>query len=243
MRTIAIIQARMGSTRLPGKVLMDLGGDTVLAHGVQRLRRADRVDHVVVATTAGSRDDAIVSECSRLGAGFFRGSEADVLDRYYQAALAFHAGVVVRITSDCPLIDPGLVDEVVELRRREGADYASNCLLRRYPRGLDTEVFTVEALERTWRQADKAYQREHVTPYMVEHPERFKLASSVAPSDYSHYRWTVDTPQDLQLLREIYARFPGEAHFDWRAVIEVMEREPQLAEINSMIVQKALGGD
>jgi spore coat polysaccharide biosynthesis protein SpsF len=236
-----IIQARMGSTRLPGKVLMDLRGRTVLARVVGRLRRATRVDEIVVATTDCVADDAIVRECSRLGVSTFRGSEVDVLDRYYQAARLFAAGIVVRITSDCPVIDPQLVDETICIFHQQRGDYASNAFPRTYPRGLDTEVFTIAALEQAWRDAREPYEREHVTPYFYEHPELFRLVSQRGQIDYSQYRWTLDTAEDLELLHTIYARF-DDGDFSWSDAIQLMEREPELAELNSHVVQKALQG-
>lgn len=240
MTTLAIIQARMGSSRLPGKVLMDLGGGTVLARVVRRLERSQQISRVVVATTSAPVDQAIVSECERLQVPCFRGSEDDVLDRYYQAARLYPAGAVARITSDCPLIDPQLVDETIRVFRDEQADYASNVFPRTYPRGLDTEVFTCAALERAWREAREPYQREHVSPYLYQHPERFRLASVSGDVDHSHYRWTVDTPGDLELLRTIYSRFDNCDDFHWQDVIALMEREPELAELNSQVLQKSL---
>ena len=243
MKTVAIIQARMGSTRLPGKVIMDLGGDTVLARVVRRLCRAKFVDEIVIATTSSDADDAIVRECERLGVPWFRGSEDDVLDRYYQAAQTYAAGAVVRITSDCPLIDPELVDGTIRVFQEQHCDYASNLFPRTYPRGLDTEVFTVAALERDWREARAPYQREHVTPFLYEHPELFRLVSLRGRIDYSQYRWTLDTAEDLQLLRAIYARFSNQDNFGWREAVALMEREPELAELNSRVLQKSLHGN
>jgi spore coat polysaccharide biosynthesis protein SpsF len=242
VKITAIIQARMGSTRLPGKVLMDLEGETALARVVGRLRRATQVKQIVVATTNCIADDAIVRECDRLKIPTFRGCENDVLDRYYQAARACAAEAVVRITSDCPVIDPGLVDDTIELFQRQQGDYASNSLPPIYPRGLDVEVFTIAALEQAWRDARKPYEREHVTPYFYEHPELFRLVSLGGQTNYSRYRWTLDTAEDLELLRTIYARFGSRDDFGWCEVVQLMEREPELAELNSHVVQKALQG-
>ena len=239
MKVVAIIQARMGSTRLPGKVLLDLSGKTVLARVIERLRRAKSVDELLVATTDRPEDDAIVEACNRLSVASFRGQENDVLDRYHQAALSVDADVIVRITSDCPLIDPELVDQTVRTFTSEAADYASNCLDRRYPRGLDTEVIRAQALARAWREARQPYEREHVTPYLPEHSAQFKLASLIADADYSHHRWTVDTPEDLELVRAIYQRLgPGE--FLWRDVLTLLDREPVLVELNRGVPQKVL---
>lgn len=240
MRVVAIIQARMGSTRLPGKVLKDLGGETVLARVVNRSRRATLVDEVVVATTVRAADGAIVQECERLSVACFRGDEADVLDRYYQAAQTFSADAIVRITSDCPLIDPELIDAAVHAFLGQKADYATNALVVTYPRGLDVEVISADALARTWEAAREGYQRTHVTPYMYENLELFKILSLTAEKDYSKYRWTVDTPEDLEAIREIYKHFADGDRVHWSEVISLMETNPELVELNSGVRQKAL---
>jgi spore coat polysaccharide biosynthesis protein SpsF len=240
MITLAVIQARMGSSRLPGKVLMNLGGASVLARVVGRLGRSQEITQIVVATTGAPADEAIVRECERLPVTCFRGSEEDVLDRYYQCWRAYPADAIVRITSDCPLIDPNLVDETIFTFKDQKADYASNVIPRTYPRGLDTEVFTSAALERAWREARDLYEREHVTPYFYEHPNTFRMASVSSAVDYSRYRWTLDTREDLELLRAIYARFDSRHDLSWQDVIALMEREPELAELNSQVLQKSL---
>jgi spore coat polysaccharide biosynthesis protein SpsF (cytidylyltransferase family) len=240
MNTVAIIQTRIGSSRLPGKVLMDLEGATVLARVVRRLERSRQISKVVVATTCEAADAAIVAECEHLHVSCFRGSEQDVLDRYYRAAHANAADVVVRVTSDCPLIDPELIEQTIEVFGDENADYASNVSPRTYPRGLDTEVFTVAVLDRAWIEGREPYQREHVTPYLYEKPQIFRLASKSGDTDYSHYRWTLDTLEDLELLRAIYRHFDGADDFSWREVVNLMEREPKLAELNSRVLQKSV---
>lgn len=240
MNILVIIQARMGSTRLAGKVLMDLEGETVLARVVRRLERSQQVTKIVVATTVEPGDEAIVRECGRLQVSCFRGSEQDVLDRYYRAAHANAADAVVRVTSDCPLIDATLVDETAVVLKNQEADYASNVFPRTYPRGLDTEVFTVAALDRAWSEAREPHQREHVTPYLYEHPQTFRLASLSGAVDYSRYRWTLDTREDLELLRAIYSRFNRRDDFSWQEVVHLMEREPELVELNSRVLQKSV---
>ena len=230
----------MASTRLPGKVLMDIGGRTALARVVRRLSRATLINEVVVAASNLPADAAIVRECERLDIPCFRGSEADVLDRYYWAAKNFDVDAVVRITSDCPLIDPQLVDEIIQVFATEEADYASNVIPRTYPRGLDTEVFTTEALAWAWLEAREPHQREHVTPYFYEHPGTFKIASAAGDADFSHHRWTLDTPEDLELIRAIYFRFDDRDDFSWRDVLDLTEREPELSQLNAHIVQKAV---
>jgi spore coat polysaccharide biosynthesis protein SpsF len=240
VRVVAIIQARMGSTRLPGKVLKDLCGATVLARVVNRTRRATLVDEVVVATTVQPADEAIVKECERLSVACFRGDEADVLDRYYHAAQKYSADAIVRITSDCPLIDPELIDATIRAFLDDKADYATNALVVTYPRGLDVEVFTAEALAETWGEAQQAYERTHVTPYMYENPERFKIVALTAEKDYGKYRWTVDTDEDMEAIREIYRRFGNADSVPWYEVVSLMETHPELAELNSNVRQKAL---
>ncbi|MFY9904391.1 MAG: glycosyltransferase family protein [Terriglobales bacterium] len=240
MRVVAIIQARMGSTRLPGKVLKDLGGETVLARVVNRVRRAVLVDEVVVATSVLPADDAIARECDALKVACFRGDELDVLDRYYRAAQEFAADVVVRITSDCPLIDPELIDATIRSRLDQKADYASNALVRSYPRGLDVEAFTADALARAWSSATENYQRIHVTPYLYETPGSFKVISTAGGIDHSQYRWTLDTEEDLELIRAIYKHFGNRDSIRWVEVLHLMEAQPELAALNSHVRQKAM---
>ncbi len=238
MKVVAIIQARMGSTRLPGKVLKDLCGETVLARVVNRTRRATLLNEVVVATSVQPTDDAIVQECGRLSVACFRGDEADVLDRYYRAAEKFSADAIVRITSDCPLIDPEVSDKTIRAFLERHPDYASNVLERRYPRGLDTEVMTFAALESARRDARDPYQREHVTPFLYQHPERFRLVSVTGDRDYSHYRWTLDTLEDLEFLRAVYERGAEASDPAWQDVLRILEGEPDLAAINEHVKQK-----
>jgi len=240
MNIITIIQARMGSTRLPGKVMLDLCGKTVLARVVERVQRSRRAGDVVVATTTQPADDRVLEECMRLGAKVFRGSESDVLDRYYRAAKQSAADAIVRICSDCPLIDPEIVDRTIQSFLDEQADYASNALERSYPRGLDTEIMTWDALERCWREARAFYQRSHVTPYIYENPRQFKIVRVRSEEDYSDCRWTLDTPEDLKFIRAIYDRMEDKERFSWRDVLQVLEEEPELAELNQHILQKAL---
>lgn len=240
MRTLALVQARMGSTRLPEKVLQDIGGKTMLARVLERAQRSRLLDGVAVATTTESEDDAIVEECRRLGVPVSRGSAEDVLDRYRHAAETFEADPVVRITSDCPLLDPEVLDDIVALFRTERPDYASNVTARSFPQGLDVEVFRRSALETAAREATKPYERAHVTPFIYQHPDRFQLALLRADADYSGQRWTVDTAEDLAFVRAIYARLGAGGRFGWRAVLDLLAREPQLADLNRHVRQKAL---
>lgn len=240
MKVVAIVQARMGSTRLPGKVLKDLEGKTVLGRVVERLRRAELIDEVLIATTDVPADDAIVAECRRLQVPISRGDQDDVLDRYYRAAQLAKAEVVVRVTSDCPLIDPEIIDKTIAAFLEAKPDYASNIQVRTYPRGLDTEVMSFAALSRAWQGARAKYEREHVTPYIFEHPKEFNLQSVTGEADHSAQRWTVDTPEDLQLVQAIYARLRDKPEFLWRDVLAVLDREPELMELNRSVMQKAI---
>lgn len=239
MRHVAILQARMGAQRLPGKVLQDIAGVTMLARTVERTRRSSLLDEVVVATTLHPQDDAVVGECARIGVPCFRGAERDVLDRYARAAEMFAAGSVIRITCDCPLIDPEVIDRVLMAFLQEQPDFASNTLKRTYPRGLDVEVIGRSTLDCASREARVPHEREHVTPYIFEHPDRFRLLSVVGEEDLSAYRLTVDTEEDLRLVRSLYERLGANGHFTWREIIALLRAEPSLAALNRSVIQKS----
>jgi spore coat polysaccharide biosynthesis protein SpsF len=243
MKTVVIVQARMGSSRLPGKVLLPLCGQTVLAHVIERCRRMRGVDEVMIATTQEARDAAIEAEALLLGVRCWRGSEDDVVSRYYEAARSCQADVVVRVTSDCPLLDPEVSSEVLErfIADKE-ARYVSNTLERSYPRGLDTEVFEFSALQEAYEEATENLEREHVTPFLYRNPERFHVRSITHPRDFSTYRWTLDTPEDWELIQAIYAELYHRGKvFSWQEAAALMERRPELATINAHIEQKKLG--
>jgi spore coat polysaccharide biosynthesis protein SpsF len=237
LRINAIIQARMGSTRLPGKVLMDVGGQSALGRVVRRVERAKLLDQIVVATSVAKGDDAVAAECVRLQVPCFRGTGEDVLDRYSRAAQAWPSDAVVRITADCPLIDAEVVDQTIEVFLNSGADYSSNTQ-ETYPLGISAEVFSVQALDHAWRDARKGYEREHVTPFFYEHPELFRISSISAHGDYSRYRLTLDTKEDLDLIRAVYANFDNQDTMSWQDVVGLLERRPELAALNSHVVQK-----
>jgi len=366
-RTVAIIQARRSSRRLPDKVLLDIGGKPMLQRVVERTRQARRLDEVIVATTIAPEDDAIGQLCQHIGVAVTRGSVFDVLDRFYQTSLAFQAKVVVRITADCPLIDPGVIDQVVEaffnwgkfspptslpegegsrpspptslprgegsrpspptslsggegrkpspptplprgegsrpspptplpggegsrpspptpLPRGEGSkgsmvspptslpggegskamwDFAANRLpppwKRTFPIGLDVEVCTFAALERAWREATQPYHREHVMPYLYEEERSVHVSTLQSPAhlppfppkffrvlqvdhdpDYGFYRWTVDTAEDLQFVRHVYAHFDNRDSFSWMEILEFVQRHPEIAQINAAVPHKTV---
>jgi spore coat polysaccharide biosynthesis protein SpsF len=231
---VAIIQARMGSTRLPGKVLLEVQGQPLLGHVVQRVKQAKMVEQVVVATSEASSNEAIVDFCQQAGVLCFRGSENDVLDRYYQAAKWIQADLIVRVTADCPLIDPTVIDRVVSAHLQGAYDYTSNTLERTYPDGLDTEVFTFAALSRAWQEAKLLSEREHVTPYIWKHDEIFTIQQVTQSQDWSQLRWTVDEPEDLTFAQAVYRhlRYQPERTFLMEDVIELLKAQPELAEIN-----------
>lgn len=232
----------MDSSRLPGKVLVDIAGEPMLVRVVERVRKAKSLHKVVVATTTHASDDPVEDLCVQRGYSYYRGSMHDVLDRYYQAAQQFEAQVIVRITADCPLIDPGLVDQAVEALHLTGADFVANRLPppwgRTYPIGLDIEVCTFEALARAWHEADQPVHREHVMPYLYEQEGRFHTHLLNHDPDYGHLRWTVDTPEDLELIRRIYVHFDGRDDFSWLEVLDLVQSQPHLTAINAAIKHK-----
>jgi spore coat polysaccharide biosynthesis protein SpsF len=235
------VQARCGSTRLPGKVLADILGHPMLYWVVNRVRAAKLVDQVVVATSEESRDDAVEQLCRAEGWDVFRGSENDVLDRYHGAATAFGADVVVRVTADCPLIDPQVIDSVITayMADPQQPDYASNTQRRTFPAGLDTEVFSMAALRRAWSEDKNPAWREHVTPFIYRSKGGFRLVDVLNDTDESTIRWTVDTPEDLALVREIYRCF-GNGEFSWTEALGAMQAHPDWKSINADVRQKEL---
>lgn len=249
MKIVAIIQARMGSTRLPGKVMMKISGKTVLEHVITRVKQSKFINEIIIATTVKSDDDAIVEESKRLGVNYYRGSEDDVLSRYYYAAEEYNADVVIRITSDCPLIDPEILDQMIckfkNLYNDNKVDYLSNTIERTFPRGLDAEIFSFKILEEAFHNAEKTYEKEHVTPYIYENPDIFKLVGYKNNIDYSDHRWTLDTPEDFEFIKKIYGSLYNNNNnklirFDY--IINYLKLYPEYLQINSNIDQKKLRG-
>jgi len=230
----------MGSTRLPGKVLQPILGKPMLWWVMHRLSRCRQFDQVVVATTTSPLDDPLVRLCTHEHWSAFRGSEEDVLDRYHRAAKQFRADHIVRITSDCPLIDPAVTDHVVAsyFSAAPSPDYVSNTLQRTYPRGLDVEIFSLRSLEIAWRE-DNSTWREHVTPFIYRHPERFVLRGVTNPVDFSHQRWTVDTPTDLDLAKAIYDHF-GHGDFTWQQALQAFGEHSEWGDLNRQVEQKTI---
>ena len=241
MTAMAIVQARMTSTRLPGKVLLPLGGETMLSRLIYRLRRAEACDAIVVATTDNSTDDPVAALCARLDVPCTRGSEHDVLGRYVAAAAQHDAERLVRVTADCPLLDPAIVDQLVEEHASSGCDYVSNMLPPTWPYGMAVEVFSHAALISAHECATKASDREHVTPYIYGHPERFELRNVRNPTDLSGHRWTVDTPADYELVSRLFdAVYPGNPNFTLADLLATIAQHPEWTQINQHIEQKSV---
>lgn len=239
MTTLIIVQARMTSTRLPGKVLLPLAGEPMLSRLVERLRRVQRADGIVVATTTNTTDDPIAALCAQLDVPCHRGSEHDVLARYADAARLHGADVVVRITSDCPLIDPALIDQVIAAYAEGGSDYVSNMLPPTWPYGMAVEVFSADALAQAHAEATQAAEREHVTPFLYWHPERYRLRNVASPVDLSTHRWTVDTPEDYELVSRLFDHLmPTHPNFTQANVLQLLEAHPDWIAINQHIQQK-----
>lgn len=228
MKPVLIVQARMTSTRLPGKVLLNVLHKPLLAYQIERLKKVQGASALVVATTTNDTDNPIVDLCDSLQVPVFRGSEKDVLSRYYGAASQFSAQTIVRITSDCPLIDPAIVDSVISYfeQNQDRYDYVSNCLKRTFPRGMDTEVFSMKALEMTQNLADSLAHREHVTPYLRESGQ-FRLANVAFRSDESRYRLTVDTAEDFSLIRKLLeSLYPHNPNFTLDDILQELKTNP-----------------
>lgn len=242
LKATAIIQARIGSTRLPKKIFLPLSGRPILWHVYQRVKKSKLIDDVVIATTDLPEDDLVEKFCIENKINYFRGSSDDVLSRYYFTAKSFQSDIIVRITSDCPLIDSNVIDEIIKLFISENADYASNVLERTFPRGYDTEVFSFSVLEKTFFEAKEKFEREHVTPFIYNHPEIFKLVSYKINKDYSSLRLTIDTQEDYNLIKIIYdSLFDSNNFFNLNDVINFLNNNPELIKINQHIEQKKLG--
>jgi len=239
-KTVAIIQARLGSTRLPRKVLIQLEGKTVLEHVVARVKASRLVDHIMVATTNSGKDNEIVRLCRLLGVQVYTGSEDDVLDRFYQAAKLFKSRNIdiVRITADCPLIDPEVINKVIELHLRGKADYTTNTLPETFPDGEDVEVFTFAALEKTWKSATLDSEREHVTPYIRKNLSEFKTSNLRCEADLSKKRWTLDEERDSEFIKTIYKDlYRKNKLFGMEDILKYIKKHPEVENINKGIIR------
>jgi len=231
----------MTSTRLPGKVMKEVLGKPLLEYQFERLQRVKEADELIIATTNNDSDQPIVELCKRLGIAYYCGSEEDVLSRYYEAATQLGADVIVRVTSDCPLIDPSIVDRVIKLYKdkRDNYDYVSNTLTRSYPRGMDTEVFSYKVLEEAFINAKEKPEREHVTPYICWQPERYRLGNVSHHEDQSRHRWTVDQIEDFLLIENIIkALYPDKPHFNMTDVLDILKENPEWLKLNAEVEQK-----
>ncbi|WP_048601371.1 cytidylyltransferase domain-containing protein [Rubeoparvulum massiliense] len=240
-KVIAIIQARMGSTRLPGKVMMKIDGKTILHHVIERVKQAYGFDQIVIATTTFTQDDVIAKAAIEYGVEIYRGSEENVLSRYYEAATKYHADVIVRITSDCPLIDPLIIDQLVQFYKSHDYEMVTNAGIdlskRTYPRGLDTEVFSYQALKEAYLNGHAPYHREHVTPYIYEKSDKIYYYQD--EKNNSQYRWTLDTEEDFRLIQAVYLYlYNGKHDFYYNDILKVFSEHPELIKINAHIEQK-----
>lgn len=239
MKILAILQARMTSTRLPGKILKPVLGKPLLHYELERLRRCPSITQLIVATTTNFQDDPVAALCEAEDLACYRGSEHDVLGRFYQAALPYQPDAILRVTGDCPLLDPQVVEGILHAYMNEGSvDYVSNSLERTFPRGLDAEVFSFWALEAAHREATDPIEREHVTPFLYRNPERFRLKQHKQSPNLSHHRWTVDTPEDFELIANILSSiYLANPDFTQADVLALLEKRPDWLAINAHIEQ------
>ncbi len=232
----AIVQVRMASTRLPEKAMLDISGKPLIWHVVNRLKKSKKLEKIIIATTTNKEDNVISKFSEKEGLSCFRGSVDDVLDRFHQAAKKFNVDKIVRITADCPLIDPGILDEVIKHFENDKYDYVSNVRPPTYPDGLDVEVFSFISLEKAWTEAKLASEREHVTPYIWKHPEIFKIKNIRYKKDLSKLRWCVDNLEDLKFIRMVYKMLYKEGKiFNMNDVLALLEKHPEIAKINEKI--------
>ena len=233
----AVIQARMGSSRLPGKVLKPLFQNQLALHlMLDRVKRAVYLDHIIVATSDLKADDAIQEACDIDGVQCFRGSESNVLERFYQAIQETIPPVthIMRLTADCPLHDPEIIDECIKYYQKHPCDYLSNTVPRTFPKGLDIEIMTRQALERAYQNAGSSYEKEHVTPYIKKHPNLFTLGNFQSKQDLSNHRWTLDYPEDYQMITRVYqVLYPDNPTFGWAEVIQLLKTHPEIYNINA----------
>ncbi|MBP1993974.1 cytidylyltransferase domain-containing protein [Paenibacillus eucommiae] len=241
MKVAAIIQARMNSSRLPGKVLKQVMNKSLIEYQLERVSRSREINEIIIATTTNQIDESIVDICRKLDLPYYRGSEEDVLSRYYGAAVAFKADVIVRLTADCPVIDPHILDEIIRyyMQYRHHYDYVSNFIDRTYPRGMDTEVFSIDALHIAHHEAFLDYDREHVTPFLYRNAGRFTLGNFRNNENESRHRWTVDTIEDFQLVSNIIQTlYPVNPHFTLEDMLSLMREHEEWYEINAFVSQK-----
>ena len=246
MKVVCLVQARVGSTRLPGKILKEICGKTILHHEIDRLKKCKEIDEIVIATTDKEDDDKIVNEAKKLSVKYFRGSENDVLSRFYYSAKENNADIIVRVTSDCPCIDFEILDKMLiyfkEKYKEKQVDYLSNTIKRTYPRGYDIEIFTFSALEKSYINAKKEYEREHVTPYIYDKTNNFLKLPFENKDDYSEYRVTLDTIEDFIVIKNIFENlYYKNPYFKLNDVVQYLNNNLHIVDINKHIEQKKLG--
>lgn len=237
-KIVAIVQARMGSTRLPGKVMKEIVGKPMLWHVINRVKHTEELSDVVIATTNLKEDTQILDLASEMEVKSYAGSESDVLDRYYQAAIMSEADVIVRITADCPLADPNVIDKVVKYYRINDFDYVSTSIIPTYPDGIGAEVFSFSTLERAWKEAILTSEREHVTPYLWKNPQIFSIKNLENDEDLLDLRWSVDEERDLKFIREIFKKLHDKNKiFYMEDVLDLLKKCPELMDINKGIIR------
>lgn len=242
MKVNAIIQARCGSTRLPGKIFMEIAGKPLLWHVVNRLTYANLIDDIVVATTTGIKDDAVEEWCDENNVKCFRGSEEDVLNRFYNAAMTFPCDVIVRVTADDPFKEPSIIDKIIKKLVDENLDLATNVFPPSFPEGLDCEVFTFDVLQTMEKTTNDSYDREHVTPYIYNNPDKFKIGNVLSNLQLSSYRWTIDNKEDYEMVNVIYdnRKNQSEGILLMDEILEILEKNPEIAFINSDVERSAM---
>jgi spore coat polysaccharide biosynthesis protein SpsF len=238
MKILTVIQARRGSTRLPDKVMMPVLGDPILLKMIERVKRSKLHGQLCVATTLEEKDDAIEEICKTHNIDLYRGNSSDLLDRHYQAAVLFGADAVVKIPSDCPLIDPNIIDKVLQhyISHSSKYDFVSNLHPASWPDGNDVEVMSFTTLEKAWKEAKRPLEREHTTPYIWENPDKFKIGSVLWETGFdfsTSHRWTLDYPEDFEFIKRVYEElYPKNPHFTLNDILQLLKENPAIAEIN-----------
>ncbi len=230
-----IIQARTQSIRLPNKVLALIENQSLIWHIIKRLKKSEIIEQIILATSSRKEDKKLVEIANNCEILSFVGDENDVLSRFYYAALKFNADPIIRITGDCPLVDPDLLDKMLKLYLENNYDYVSNTITPTYPDGLDIEIFSMDALTKSFKEAKQKSEREHVTPYIWKNPKKFLLHNFENAEDESKFRWCVDEQEDLELIRKIYANFKPKIVFSFDEVIQFIKSNPNISKINKTI--------
>jgi spore coat polysaccharide biosynthesis protein SpsF (cytidylyltransferase family) len=238
MNIAAIIQARTGSTRFKNKTFAELEGKPLLWHIINRIKKAKHIQDIIIATTTNKEDGKIEDFAKENNIKIYRGSENNVLDRFYQAAKKFNVNIIVRITADDPFKDPKVIDKAIEIFLKENYDYVSNTVKPTYPEGIDVEVFSFSSLKKAWNDAEKISEKEHVTPYIWKNPNIFKTYNFEYKEDLSNLRWTIDYKEDYEFAKEVYKRlYKKDKIFYMEEILELLKKEPELSKINQDIVR------